>query len=103
VTQPPCKSWGSGVFLGPDSARERRFAATEHLRAQCGGCGMRRRCLQSAADSPFRVVGVWGGLLLPEQEAELPDPTRQLPAPANGRGLDPDLRSVSFHTTGTKD
>lgn len=72
-------------------------------------------CLQSAADAPFQFIEaqVWGGLVLPAQQEELPQPTRQKTYPIArthertarnkngsgrppwwhhiGRNLDPDL------------
>ncbi len=55
----------------------------------CAECPHTQRCRQMAADAPFTATGVWGGLVLPREAAQLPEPVRQAQyppeLPVNGR------------------
>lgn len=58
---------------------------------RCARCPITRQCRQLAADAPFSVEGVWGGLVLPAQRSELPPPrtTPAYPDPDPERGRPP--------------
>ncbi len=57
----------------------------------CAECEHTQACQQLAADAPFMVTGVWGGLVLGiyrhgNDRHLLPEPTRSKQYPSTGRG-----------------
>lgn len=71
----PCSSWAPNDFL-TESPRLRAL-----LISDCERCPQVQTCRQLAADSPFSPVGIWGGLVLPEDKQYLPPPTDTGAAP----------------------
>lgn len=63
-----CRDQDPALFFGPNrfEPKRERLAREAAAKEVCGGCRVRRQCLDYArwADEPF---GVWGGLSEPER------------------------------------